>query len=630
MKKLFLILLSILFLPNVALSEQRNIYIEWEHQYDENVAGYRLYLADTPVCETTNLNSMDCTIDAPDGEATFTLTCMFQDGTESEHSEPFIYIFSSDLNATIEVDTISGPSPLTIVFDGTASTGNISIYDWSFGDGQVYRGSLTSHTFTTPGNYTVTLSVVDNIGATDRETTTITVSDPATVPNTGPTARISSSSTVGNAPLSVQFNGTASSDSDGFIASYEWDMGNGDTSSGPEISYTYSTPGTYHPTLKVTDDGGLSDTVSTPVIVNQPSDGTNLPPVPSITTSATNGYTPLNISFDAGSSSDPDGSIKTYTWNFGDGTIESGELVSHTFTQPATYTVSLTVTDDMEASTQATYNITAIEAPSEPLLAIEIGKISVNSNWTRVNLEELFIDPVIVATPLTYNDIDPAGIRIKNIDPTGFDIQIQEWDYLDGSHPDETVSYLAMESGHFTLDDGTKIEAGTFKAKHSNTKVKFTEKFKSKPVVLTTVSSENEPEAVSGQIKNLGKKYFKYKLKEQEANRGKDKKHALEKISYIAWEPGSGLLAPLKYEAGHTKRIVTDQWYQIDFQTEFQEIPFFFSSIQRYRSKEPSNLRYKNLTQTYVQVKIEEETSKDTETKHGKESIGYIIFEQSQ
>jgi len=73
--------------------------------------------------------------------------------------------------------------------------------------------------------------------------------------------------------LSCNFNGSASSDSDGSIASYAWNFGNGSTGSGATPSHTYATAGTYAVSLTVTDNGGAAGTVSQNVTVTAPSSG---------------------------------------------------------------------------------------------------------------------------------------------------------------------------------------------------------------------------------------------------------------------------------------------------------------------------------------------------------------------
>jgi hypothetical protein len=107
----------------------------------------------------------------------------------------------------------------------------------------------------------------------------------------------------------------------------------------------------------------------------------------------------------------------------------------------------------------------------------------------------------VIATPLSQNDADPAVVRIRNVTSTGFDIRLQEWDYQDGIHATETVSYLVMERGHHILSDGTQVEAGTFNtAQTSFGTISFKQPFMVAPVVIASIASNNETEAVTGRV----------------------------------------------------------------------------------------------------------------------------------
>lgn len=623
--KIFFIIAVILLQPSLVLSIPRIIHVEWEYQNTDNVAGYRLYQNNNLACATEdpNATAMDCTVEAEDGESQFTLTSYFQNNTESPPSDPFSYIFSETLKATLVTDILEGVTPLPVLFDASSSSGNIISYEWIFGDGEIGTGSSISHTFTSAGIYTVTLRVTDDLGATDQESVSILVNSQS-APNNQPTAAISSSASVGIAPFDVHFDGSGSNDIDGTIISYKWDMGDGGTAAGPQVTHSYTTGGTFHATLSVTDDGGLVDSISTPVIVNQPSEE-NIPPEAVISASTSQGFAPLSVTFYADGSSDPDGTIFSYTWNFGDGTTASGMSVNHIYTQPAIYTATLNVTDDMDASTLASLTIEVQSSVPEPSIVIEFGEISINDNWTRVDLVKQFANPVVVAGPVSYNDFDPAVIRIKNVDATGFEIRIQEWDYLDDTHAYETIHYIVIEQGNYLLTNGTKIEAKSFSANTRFLAEEFTLPFEVKPIVLTTITSFNEEDAVTGRIRKLSTNGFEFRLSEQEST--KNSKHAAETINYIAWEPGSGNIGPLQYEVGQTDNSVTDHWYQIDFQTQFIQSPLFFAGMQTYNSRENSTVRYQYLTTNDVQVSIEEETSKDSETVHAPESVGYMVFE---
>jgi PKD repeat protein/Flp pilus assembly protein TadG len=92
----------------------------------------------------------------------------------------------------------------------------------------------------------------------------------------------------------------------------------------------------------------------------------NQPPNASFTATPASGAAPLTVSVDGSASSDPDGTITGYTWNFGDGTNGSGPTASHTYTLPGTYTITLGVTDNGGATGVATRTISATGPPNQP------------------------------------------------------------------------------------------------------------------------------------------------------------------------------------------------------------------------------------------------------------------------
>ncbi|HVP10078.1 MAG TPA: glycoside hydrolase family 44 protein, partial [Phycisphaerae bacterium] len=144
--------------------------------------------------------------------------------------------------------------------------------------------------------------------------------------NQPPNAVISAIPTSGTAPLTVSFSGTGSSDPDGSIASYAWAFGDGATATGATASHTYQTAGTYTAKLTVTDNGGA--TASTTVTITVAA--ANQPPKAVISATPASGAAPLAVSFNGTGSSDPDGSIASYAWAFGDGATATGATASHT------------------------------------------------------------------------------------------------------------------------------------------------------------------------------------------------------------------------------------------------------------------------------------------------------------
>ncbi|WP_374009470.1 PKD domain-containing protein [Leifsonia sp. LS-T14] len=240
--------------------------------------------------------------------------------------------------------------------DGSASAdsdGTIASYAWNFGDGGTATGATATHHYAAPGTYPVTLTVTDNQGATGTSTSTVTATAP---PNVPPTA--SFTNTVTN--LDVSTNASASADSDGTIASYAWNWGDGNTGTGQTATHSYTSGGTYTVTLTVTDNQGATGT-STASVTVAPAPPANVPPTASFTSTVTN----LSVALDASASADSDGTIASYAWDFGDGQTGTGKTVNHTYAA-GTYTVTLTVTDNKGATGTSTASVTATTPPNAP------------------------------------------------------------------------------------------------------------------------------------------------------------------------------------------------------------------------------------------------------------------------
>jgi PKD repeat protein len=172
------------------------------------------------------------------------------------------------------------------------------------------------------------------------------------VPNQPPVAAITAAPISGGVPLTVQFDASGSRDPDGKITEYFWDFGDGSTGSGVKVSHTYTHAGLYPVILTVKDDRGSTAVATVIIKVGNP------PPKAIFTVTATNGFAPLTVQFDASASSDPAAllapqRIVRHEWDFGDGTSAVGQQVSHVYTRAGVYTVTLRVFDEDGASDRA-------------------------------------------------------------------------------------------------------------------------------------------------------------------------------------------------------------------------------------------------------------------------------------
>jgi PKD repeat protein len=176
--------------------------------------------------------------------------------------------------------------------------------------------------------------------------------------NQSPTAQAGGpySGTAGSA---ISFSSTGSGDPDGSIASYGWSFGDGTTSALANPTHSYAASGSYTATLTVTDNQDAQGTDQAAVTVTGAGGG-NQQPV-AAAGGPYSGVAGTAISFSSAGSSDADGTIASYSWDFGDGGRSTQPNPTHTYATAGGYTATLTVTDNLgaSASDQGAVTVTA-------------------------------------------------------------------------------------------------------------------------------------------------------------------------------------------------------------------------------------------------------------------------------
>lgn len=291
---------------------------------------------------------------------------VIDDTGASGESTVQIEVVNSAPVAVVSVEPASGTAdaPVTVTFDAGASSdadGDIITYDWIIDGLPAGTGATVSHTFGRSGNYDVNLVVTDSRGAISSSRLHYSVgnSAPVAVFTTTP------DTAIGAGPLLVTFDASGSHDPDGAITGYQWDFGDGATGTGSTVSHTFMS-GTYTVTLSVEDDEGHTSSVTGQVLVD------NTPPLAQFTVSVdpATGPAPLTVQFDASESSDADGSIVSYAWEFGTSGTGSGVSPEHTFLRSGNQTVTLTVTDNEGAT--ATADLLVIVSNASPVAAASV------------------------------------------------------------------------------------------------------------------------------------------------------------------------------------------------------------------------------------------------------------------
>jgi PKD repeat protein len=233
---------------------------------------------------------------------------------------------------------------LTCTLDGSSSSdsdGRIIEYGWRFDDGSTASGAIVSHMFEGGRAYDVRLVVMDNGAALATAARTVDLNQPPVV-----------SFTATCSGLTCMFDGTASSDPDGTIASFFWRFGDYTDSSGPAtMTHTYAAAGTYVVMLTATDGTGTGSQTQTVSVGN-----VNALPFATFTPVCTG----MTCSFDASGSRDPDGIVTGYAWNFGDAASDSGVTAKRTYAAPGTYMVTLKVTDNGGATSTYAHSVTVV------------------------------------------------------------------------------------------------------------------------------------------------------------------------------------------------------------------------------------------------------------------------------
>jgi len=294
-------------------------------------------------------------------------------------------------------------------FDGTGSSdpdGTITSYEWDFGDGNTATGPTPSHTYLVSGDYPVVLTVIDDDGDSDSDSTLASVNSPPVADAGGPY-----NAEVGE---DLQLDGSGSADSDGSITGYDWDFGDGNTGVGVSPSHTYSGEGEFTVTLTVIDDAGSVDTASSSVsVVN-----------PDVVVDAGGPYAAQTGELIVFSGSASEGKPPyTFSWDFGDGNTSDEQNPEYIYVNPGTFTVTLMVVDrNGDSGWDAT---TALVDP-EPLL---------------VELPESLMERV--DTPVSFT-ADVSG----GVPPYSF-----VWCFGDGNTSSEqNPTYVYSSTGEYTVD----------------------------------------------------------------------------------------------------------------------------------------------------------------------------------
>ena len=386
----------------------------------------------------------------------------------------------NDQNVTVDVSVSSGGDPYRYGQFGAPEPDHFDVIIGSTGvdSGEIevieqneseYTVDVSAPNLGT-GEYDLEVTFTDRkVGV--ENTVSVTKQNAVVVNDDSPTASFTFSPSSPSISDTVTFDASGSSDSDGAIQSYDWDFGDGTTSTGEMPSHSYSTSGTYTVTLTVTDDDGATDTRSQTVSVTEP----NSPPTASFTFSPNNPDTSEVISFDGSSSSDADGNINSYEWDFnGDGTTDAtGQTATRSYSNSGEYTVTLTVIDQNGATdtTSKTVSVSGTDVSTLESSGVNIGNMG-ETGESAVTLDaedglsianvEVSVDTSVAEINNVEQgaDVDQSNpaVTFDIVDQTADSVRIEYNNIQAQPNPIQDFEVAAVEFEARTDDGTTQIE----------------------------------------------------------------------------------------------------------------------------------------------------------------------------
>jgi PKD repeat protein len=304
--------------------------------------------------------------------------------------------------ANFTAGTTIGNSPLSVQFTD-CSEGIPTTWAWDFGDDTTSTLQSPLHVYTTPGDYTVSLTA-SNIYGSDAivQTDLITVKTP-------PAADFEANTTLGVPPLTVEFTDLSTGDD---LVAWYWEFGDGANETAQSPVHAYTTTGDYTVTLTIENPWGNATEEKVAYISVQN------PPDANFTASSQIGNAPFTVVFTDTSTGV---GIDTWQWIFGDGATSTQQHPTHTYTAPGLYTVSLTA-----------------ESPYG------------NSTVVRTDSVEVKQPPFANFTANQTEGVPPLSVQFTDLS-TGDDLASWYWDFGDGTNSTDRHPFHSFGAGTFTV-----------------------------------------------------------------------------------------------------------------------------------------------------------------------------------
>ncbi|MEM9444625.1 MAG: S8 family serine peptidase, partial [Verrucomicrobiota bacterium] len=268
-----------------------------------------------------------------------------------------------------------------------------------------------------------------------------------------------------------------------------------------------------------------------------------------------------------------------------------------------------------------------------------------SEDWKTFKFSHTYTNPIVVASPLTVYDQEPAHVRIRNVTPTSFDAKIEEWSDSanssdGGAHLEETVFFMVMEKGLHYIG-GRHWQAGSAQVNNQDWKqVTLDNAFAGSQTVLPQVvtagsNGDNSNHAVVVRLKDINKNTFNMLLQEAEVNQKGGVVHPNETVHFIAVQDDnakSGSTEFMSFEIGLTMAKDT-KYTSVYFSKKYSDI-YFFAQLSTINEDDTCNVRnawnIPMYDSKFVGINLEEDFSLDTydmDATHAMEEVRWLVVD---
>ncbi len=269
-------------------------------------------------------------------------------------------------------------------------------------------------------------------------------------------------------------------------------------------------------------------------------------------------------------------------------------------------------------------NSYTLEVDVAPVIGTTGWLTGVNEQWRQVNFARQYVNPVVIVSPPTQQDPMPTTVRVRNVTATGFEVRLDNWEYLGESHGGEDLGYLVIEAGRHVLADGTVLVAGSEAGVNGNFRqIEFGETLAKVPALFAQVVSDHESMALVPRSQQVSRNGVQLRVQQQEAGSGRIRQG--ETVQWVAVQPGGEMEGAWQFQVG-TSRVPNEGLFSQTFSSPFRQLPTVLSAVQTSNERDPVAVRIADLKSNRFNFFLEEEQSRDRERRHAGEIVGWWAF----